>query len=97
MKRKNVVGMKLVKAKWYQLVNVPVHVMELRQCLPLERTISEYLDAIAMVVNVFAKPLQLMMELVIVFSTRDIVCTDSEQLVNDSLKIHRILKILRLS
>ena len=75
MKRKNVVGMKLVKAEWYQLVNVPVHVMELRQCLPLEQTISEYLGAMAMVVNVFAKPLQLMMELVIVFSTRAIVCT----------------------
>ena len=75
MKRKNVVGMKLLKAEWYQLVNVRVHVMELRQCLHLERTISENLDAIAMVVNVFAKPLQLMMELVIVSSTRAIVCT----------------------
>ena len=75
MKRKNVVEMKLVKAEWYRLVNVPVPVMEWRQCLPLERTISEYLDAIAMVVNVFAKPTQLRMELVIVFSTRAIVCT----------------------
>ena len=75
MKRKNVVGMKLVKAEWYQLVNVPMHVMELRQCLPLERTISEYPVVMAMVVNVYAKPPQLMMEVVIVFSTRAIVCT----------------------
>ena len=93
MKRKNVVGMKLVKAEWYQLVNVPMHVMELRQCLPLEQTISEYLVVITMAVNVYAKPLQQMMELVIVFSTRAIVCIDSELMVNNSFKIHRILKI----
>ena len=47
----------------------------------------------AMVVNVYAKPPQLMMELAIVFSTKVTVCTDSKHLVSNIINISCILKI----
>ena len=79
---------KLLKAGWIQLISALRPVMGYRQCLLLEQMISEMIVVTAMAVNVYVRLRQEMMESVTWMITKAIVCTNSDNLVNNNFKMY---------
>ena len=75
---------KLLKAGWIQLISALRPVMGYRQCLLLEQMISEMIVVTAMAVNVYVRLRQEMMESVTWMITKAIVCTNSDNMVNNN-------------
>ena len=88
---------KKVKAGWIQLKNVPKHVLVCQPCSLLELTIMEQIDANqkTKAANVYAKPVQEMMELVTWSITKVIVSTNLEHPVSIKFDLQLVsIKIL---
>ena len=78
-------------------MSVPKHARGSLKCSFLEPMISEMTVATKMVVDVFVKPVQETTELVILFSTTDIVCTNSFNLVSIHFQLNDTNKTLTAS
>ena len=88
-RRKNAGAPKYRKVGWIPFNNVPMHVMGWRQCLFLERMISENPVVTAMVnnVNAFVKTAQtIFLQLAIRLTKKAIVCTNTVNLVSSYSK-----------
>ena len=81
-----------LKARWIQLVNVPKHAKMSLKCSFSEQMISETTVATKMAVIVSVKPAQKTTELVILFRTTAIVCTNSFNLVSIDFQLSHTIK-----
>ena len=88
---------KLLKAGWIQLISALRPVMGYRQCLLLEQMISEMIVVTAMAVNVYVRLRQEMMETVTWMITKAIVCTNSDNLVNNNFKMYFFTEHVKIS
>ena len=82
------------KARWIQLVNVPKHAKMSLKCSFSEQMISETTVATKMAVIVSVKPAQKTTELVILFRTTAIVCTNSSNLVRIDFQLSHTIKTI---
>ena len=81
------VMMKYMPAGRIQLMVVPPHVMGGHQCLYLEQMISEAIVAMGMAVIATVRAVLKITELVALYLTRAIVCTDSIHPVSTTFQL----------